>query len=63
MPDTREIYYEFKTIGSVVRVAAIDAETGLEVVIVGPPSAGIAALERAARAKLLAQLARQTRSF
>jgi tRNA U34 5-carboxymethylaminomethyl modifying GTPase MnmE/TrmE len=62
MPDTREIYYEFKTIGSAVRVAAIDAETGLEVVIVGPPNAGIAALERAARAKLLAQLARQTRS-
>jgi hypothetical protein len=62
MPDTREIYYEFKTIGSAVRVAAIDAESGLEVIVVGHPNAGVATLERAARAKLLAQLARQARS-
>lgn len=61
MPGQREIYYEFRAIGSAVRVAAIDAETGLEVIIMGHPNAGAAALERVARAKLLARLASQTR--
>jgi hypothetical protein len=59
VPGRREIYYEFKAIGSAVRVAALDAETGVEVIIMGHPNAGIAALERVARAKLLARLASQ----
>jgi hypothetical protein len=53
----REIYFEFKIIGPTVRVAAIDALTGTEVVVMGPASARRADLERLASGKLLARLA------
>jgi hypothetical protein len=52
------VYFEFTSVGSSVRVAAIDARTGIEVVIVGPASASAADLERHALAKLKARLAR-----
>jgi len=48
----REIIFEFLHIGTSVKVTAIDAVTGLEVVIVGDPAAGKAALKRLARQKL-----------
>jgi hypothetical protein len=44
--------------GSSVRVAAIDAATGIETVVVGPASAAAADLERLALAKLKARLAK-----
>lgn len=53
-----EIYFEFKVLGAFVRVSAIDAATGTEVVVMGPASGRQADLERVARAKLMARLAR-----
>jgi hypothetical protein len=53
----REVYFEFTVIGPTVRVAAIDALTGVEVVVMGPANATRAHLERLAAAKLKARLA------
>jgi hypothetical protein len=55
----REVYFEFTALGSAVRVAAIDAMTGVETVIVGPANASTADLERLALSKLRARLARE----
>ena len=48
----REIIFEFFTIGTSVKVTAVDATTGVEVSIVGDPAAGEAALKRLAKQKL-----------
>jgi hypothetical protein len=48
-----EIFYEFRRVGDIVRVAAIDAETGTEVVIQGPAKAGKKGLQMLAHKKLL----------
>ena len=53
----REIYFEFTVIGSTVRVAAIDAVTGFEVVVMGPASAARSDLQKLAAAKLKVRLA------
>jgi len=45
-------FLEFRQVGEVVRVAAIDAETGDEAVVFGPVRAARADLERLALAKL-----------
>jgi hypothetical protein len=58
--DQGEVYFEFTPVGSVVRVAAICAETGIEVTIMGPVTAKQADLERLALQKLKARLARGT---
>jgi hypothetical protein len=55
----REIYFEFTAIGGSVRVAAIDAATGIEVAAIGPASAARADLEQLALAKLKARLKHQ----
>jgi hypothetical protein len=52
----REVYFEFTAIGSTVRVAAIDALTGVEVTAIGPAKAARADLEQLALAKLKARL-------
>lgn len=57
-PQAGEVYFEFTAIGSSVRVAAIDAATGIEVVAIGPASATPAQLQRLGLAKLKARLAR-----
>ena len=49
MPD---VYLEFVYLGSYVKVAAIDAESGLEVSIVGPLSTPSVELEKLALKKL-----------
>ena len=56
-----DVYFEFTTIGSAVRVAAIDALSGLEVTVVGPATASRTDLERLALRKLQAQLGRCVR--
>ena len=56
---SREVFFEFTTIGTAVKVTAIDAATGTEVSIIGPASAAQADLERLALAKLKARLARE----
>ena len=59
MQDDREVIFEFRRVGSAVRVVAVDAATGVEACIVGAASAGEAALCRAARRKLAYVLARR----
>ena len=55
-PKPGEVYFEFTAIGRNVKVAAIDAATGTEVVVMGPSTAAQADLERLALQKLLAKL-------
>ena len=54
----REILDEFTRVGRTVRVAAVDAETGREAVVMGPVTAGEAALADLARRKLERLLSR-----
>lgn len=54
-----EVYFEFTPVGAVVKVAAIDAATGIEVTVMGPSHAAQAHLERLALQKLRARLARE----
>ncbi len=46
------VIFEFSAVGNAVKVCAIDPDTGLEVSIVGPVSAGEEALRRTAMSKL-----------
>lgn len=50
------VYFEFTAIGRSVKVAAIDAATGIEVAVVGPAGAARADLERLALQKLSVRL-------
>ncbi len=59
--DSTETLFEFRRIGRVVKVTAIDPETRIEVSIQGPSSLSEAALARAALAKLRHMLARKGR--
>ena len=56
-PDHGGVYFEFTRIGSVVKVAAIDGATGLEVSVMGPAGATQADLQQLALGKLKARLA------
>ena len=47
-----QVIFELTRIGAIVRISAVDAETGTEVVAQGPASAGIPALQRLAINKL-----------
>jgi hypothetical protein len=58
--EPREVYFEFTPVGAVVKVAAIDSVTGIEVTVMGPASALQADLERLALQKLKARLARES---
>lgn len=61
MPDSgRIVYFEHTVVGAYVRVAAICAETGTEVVVMGPVGAALHDLERLARRKLERRLAQDT---
>lgn len=46
------VIFEFMTVGSYVKVSAIDTATGTEVSIVGNPASGEAMLRRTALRKL-----------
>jgi hypothetical protein len=50
------VFFELTTIGASVKVAAIDAATGIEVSMVGPARASQADLQRVALRKLKARL-------
>ena len=52
----KEIYIEYKQVGQAIKVTAIDAETGLEAVIMGPASAAQTHLQKIAVQKLEMQL-------
>ena len=51
-----EVYFEFTPIGTSVKVAAIDAATGIEVSVVGPARASQADLQQLALQKLKVRL-------
>ena len=55
----REIIFEFRRIGSVVKVTAIDVASGTEAVIAAPAHAAEYALRDAARRKLAYVMKRQ----
>ena len=57
--EPRDVYFEFTTIGTTVKVVSIDALTGTEVSVMGPAGAAQADLERLALGKLKARLARE----
>jgi hypothetical protein len=50
------VYFEFTPIGTSVKVAAIDAATGVEVSVIGPARASQADLQQLALQKLKARL-------
>lgn len=52
-----EVLFEFTTRGNATRCAAIDAASGVEVVVVGPPSAIETQLKAVALRKLRMRLA------
>lgn len=55
----REVYFEHVTIGTTVKVSAIDSLTSTEVSIMGPANAAKADLEQLALQKLKARLTRE----
>lgn len=55
-PRPGEIYVEFKQVGQAMRVTAIDAASGEEVVVMGPVSASQNDLQRVAVRKLKRKL-------
>ena len=55
----REVILEYQQVGRIMRVCAIDAETGTEVVIQGPIDAPEEQLKRTAIAKLTYVLERR----
>jgi len=56
-----EVLFEYARIGSVVKVTAVDADTGIEAVIQGAAATPQAVLQRAALAKLRYVLDKKTR--
>ena len=58
-PDRHEMYFEFVAIGNVVKVTAIDSQTGIEVSAMGPASSSQADLQQLALQKLKARLKRE----
>jgi hypothetical protein len=56
MTESREVLFEFTAIGAVMKVAAIDAATGIEVTVMGPVHATRADLQKLALAKLRKRL-------
>lgn len=54
----REVLFEFTQLGAYVRAAAIDAASGVEVVVMAPASTQRADLQRLALAKLNRRLAK-----
>ena len=61
-PSSGEVYLEFHPIGRQVKVTAIDAETGVEVVVFGPNTAQQGDLQRLAVRKLQRRLAQENQS-
>jgi hypothetical protein len=56
---SREVYFEFTTIGGTVKVVAIDAASGTEVTVMGPARTPQGDMQRLALQKLMARLARE----
>ncbi|HEV7345913.1 MAG TPA: serine hydroxymethyltransferase [Devosia sp.] len=52
-----EVYFEFVQVGQQMRVAAIDAASGVEVIVITPVSASKLQMQQVALAKLRKKLA------
>jgi hypothetical protein len=52
-----EVYFEFVQVGQQMRVAAVDAATGTEVIVITPVSASKSQMQQIALAKLRKKLA------
>ena len=50
--ECREVLFEFTAVGATMKVVAIDAATGVEVMVIGPTKASRADLQKLALAKL-----------
>ena len=57
-----EVYFEFVQVGQQMRVAAIDAATGTEVVVITPVSANKIQMQQIALAKLRRKLGEAPRA-
>ena len=55
-PDAGQVYFEFTHVGQLVRVAAVDASTGVEVIVMGPAVATQKQLQTLALRKLQMRL-------
>jgi len=55
-----QVLFEFRQVGSYVRVSAIDVRTNTEISMVGDPAAGQEGLKRAAVRKLKYVIAKNT---
>lgn len=55
-PVPGEVYFEFTQVGRSMKVAAIDARTGVEVSIVGPAASPQSQLQNLALKKLIKRL-------
>ena len=55
-----EVYFEFVQVGQQMRVAAIDAATGTEVIVIVPASAAKGHMQQMALAKLRKKLGAPT---
>lgn len=55
-PRSGEVYFEFTPVGRQVRVAAVDATTGVEVIVMGPVTASNDQLQTIALRKLQMRL-------
>ena len=53
------VYFEFRAIGNSMRVAAVDADTGIEVHVIAPAATPRADMERLALRKLERRLDRE----
>ena len=51
--NVKEVLYEFRHVGTFVRVCAIDPDTRTEVIMVGDPKQGLEVLKRLATRKLI----------
>lgn len=58
-PQPGEIYVQFQQIGKAIKVIAVDAQTGTEVVVMGPTSASQSDLKMLALRKLEARLLKE----
>jgi hypothetical protein len=56
-PGRSEVYFEFTQLGGQMRVAAIDATTGIEVIVITPVTASQIQMQSLALAKLKRRLA------
>jgi hypothetical protein len=59
MAEESVVYFERIVIGASAKVVAVDANTGVEVTVIGPANATQADMQKLALAKLKARIARE----